>query len=90
MTYATNYYKIPTTLLFSIAKAETKNIFYPYIISINSDKDIKRLQKIGVKLKKGRIIDCYDLNTCINATKLLIRAGITNIDLEYFNLLNRF
>jgi hypothetical protein len=79
-------YKVPTTLLFSIAKTETKNIFYPYIISINSSQDLKRLKKVGINLKKGRVIDCYDLNTCVKATKLLIRAGITNIDLGSFQI----
>ena len=79
-------YKVPTTLLFSIAKVENPNIFYSYIISINSKKDIKRLKKVGVMPKKGRIIDCYNLKTCINATKLLIRAGIVNIDLGTFQI----
>jgi len=78
--------RFPPALLFSIAKAESKNIFYPYIISINSKKDIKKLKKIGINLKKGRIINCYDKNTCINAVKLLIKAGITNIDLGVFQI----
>jgi len=79
-------YEVPPALLFSIAKAESKNVFYPYIISINSKKDIKRLEKIGINLKEGRIIDCYNKKTCIKAVKLLIRAGITNIDLGVFQI----
>jgi len=79
-------YEVPPVLLFSIAKAESKNVFYPYIISINSKKDIKRLEKIGINLKEGRIIDCYSKKTCIKSAKLLIRAGITNIDLGVFQI----
>jgi len=79
-------YKVPPSLLFSIAKVESKNIFYPYIISINSKKDLKRLKEIGIDLKKGRVIDCYNKRTCIKSTKLLIRAGITNIDLGVFQI----
>ena len=47
---AASQYEVPVSLLFSIAKVENKNIFYPYIISINSNQDLKRLKKVGISL----------------------------------------
>lgn len=79
-------YKVPTAILFSIAKVENPNIFYPYIISINSKKDIKRIKKVGVVLINGRTINCYNSKSCVKATKSLIRAGIINIDLGTFQI----
>jgi len=79
-------YKVPLQLLYSVAKTESYNIFYPYIISINSKRDIEKLKKVGIKLKNNRYFDCYDLKTCINSVKLLVRAGINNIDLGVFQI----
>lgn len=84
-------YKVPTALLFSIAKAENCNIFYPYIISINSRKDIKKLRKIKENLNlklniKNKTIYCYNLKNCVKISKSLIKKGIINIDLGSFQI----
>lgn len=79
-------------IMYSIASVERHKktpIGYPYLISLNSKSDQKRVAK-DKELKKffldKRTIDCQDTETCIAILDRLESNNIVNVDLGAFQL----
>lgn len=88
----TNNFNIPPIIVHSILNSEClikNNKYYPFFIRINNKKDIKKLKKLGYKVKNHCIL-CENKKKCSVITTKLVKNGITNIDLGPFQMNYRF
>jgi len=79
-------------IMYGIASVEShkkRPVGYPYLISINSKNEQKRLRKIP-SLKKlfldTRTIDCKNQEMCVIVLDEINKLGITNLDLGSFQI----
>jgi hypothetical protein len=81
--------RIPDILLETVRVTENAE-GYPYYIRLNSKSDLEtfsRLRPGNVKATKDpHLFDCLSLGNCIQATELLIKNNIHNIDLGLFQV----
>ena len=86
--------EIPYEVMYAIAKTERhlkREVGYPYLISINRKKDIKKAKRVyGMLFIDNRTIDCLLKEGCIKVARDLIKMGIKNIDLGAFQINYKF
>lgn len=78
------------SIMYSIQKVERHmklDIGYPYIISFNSKRDIKKAKKkFDLNWIDSRSINCEELVKCEDVLKKLIKVKISNLDLGAFQI----
>lgn len=81
--------KLDYSIMYLIAMNERhpqRNIGYPYLISFNNKKDAKIARKYFNEFIDSRTMDCKNKDKCVEITKILIEANITNLDLGAFQI----
>lgn len=81
---------VPDILLKTIKITENETS-YPYFIRTNETSTLKKFKNIlnGFEYKKtddNMLIDCINIQNCINISKSLIKNKITNLDLGLFQI----
>ena len=87
-----NTCELPHEILYTLATNEShinRDTGYPYLISFNNNKDLKKYKKafkeLGLKVLDNRTVDCLNEQKCVAVTNFLInKKGIKNLDLGAF------
>ncbi|MBD3840041.1 MAG: hypothetical protein IE878_06630, partial [Epsilonproteobacteria bacterium] len=88
--------KVDDRILYGIAcieKHKKRPVGYPYIISLNNEKDQKKA-KTFVEIKDlfldSRTLDCDNQERCVKVFNFLLSKGIKNLDNGGFQLNNLY
>lgn len=81
---------VPDILLKTIKITENE-ASYPFLIRTNQSSTLEKFKKIsktlgGRNTKDTMVIDCINLQNCVNISTDLIRNNITNLDLGLFQI----